>query len=346
MIISASYKTDIPTFYGEWFQNRLAAEYCMMVTPHNRRAYRISLEPDQVDGFVFWTKNLGPFLDKLTIVSDRGYPFMIEYTVNEYPRSVEFSVVDSERSVQHIRFIAERYGPRAVVWRYDPILVSSVTPIDFHKSSFEKLAAALEGATDEVVISFAQIYRKTQRNMTQAAKDAGVTWEDPPDEVKFALSEDLAKMAATRGMQLTMCSQDQFLAPGVKPARCVDAARLSDIAGHSIPAELRGNRPECGCYASKDIGEYDTCPHGCVHCYAVQNRDPANPPSVTHTRHTFILPFHLLKPSLLAYSRVSDRAGHGEACFHRQNYPGDPAGLFAGQENRGPTHVPGGAFGA
>ena len=275
MIISASYKTDIPTFYGEWFQNRLAAGYCMMVNPYNRRAYRISLEPDQVDGFVFWTKNLGPFLDKLTIVSDRGYPFMIEYTVNEYPRSVEFSVVDSERSVQHIRFIAERYGPRAVVWRYDPILVTSVTPIDFHKSSFEKLAAALEGATDEVVISFAQIYRKTQRNMTQAAKDAGFTWEDPPDEVKFALSEDLAKMAATRGMQLTMCSQDQFLAPGVKPARCVDAARLSDIAGHSIPAELRGNRPECGCYASKDIGEYDTCPHGCVYCYAVQNRDLA-----------------------------------------------------------------------
>ena len=139
MIISASYKTDIPTFYGEWFQNRLAAGYCMMVNPYNRRAYRISLEPDQVDGFVFWSKNLGPFLDKLTIVSDRGYPFMIEYTVNEYPRSVEFSVVDSERSVQHIRFIAERYGPRAVVWRYDPILVSSVTPIDFHKSSFEKL---------------------------------------------------------------------------------------------------------------------------------------------------------------------------------------------------------------
>ena len=34
-------------------------------------------------------------------------------------------------------------------------------------------------------------------------------------------------------------------------------------------------RPECGCYASKDIGEYDTCPHGCVYCYAVQNRDLA-----------------------------------------------------------------------
>ncbi len=33
MIISASYKTDIPTFYGEWFMNRLQAGYCKMVNP-------------------------------------------------------------------------------------------------------------------------------------------------------------------------------------------------------------------------------------------------------------------------------------------------------------------------
>jgi hypothetical protein len=68
MIISASYKTDIPTFYGEWFKNRLDAGYCRMVNPYNRRAHRVSLERDAVDGFVFLTKNLGPFLDKLAFV--------------------------------------------------------------------------------------------------------------------------------------------------------------------------------------------------------------------------------------------------------------------------------------
>jgi len=34
MIISASYKTDIPAFYGEWFMNRLDAGYCDMVNPY------------------------------------------------------------------------------------------------------------------------------------------------------------------------------------------------------------------------------------------------------------------------------------------------------------------------
>ena len=57
-------------------------------------------------------------------------------------------------------------------------------------------------------------------------------------------------------------------------ARCVDAYRLERVSNKSIPGKSRqkGNRKECGCFASKDIGEYDTCPHGCVYCYAVQNR--------------------------------------------------------------------------
>jgi len=74
-------------------------------------------------------------------------------------------------------------------------------------------------------------------------------------------------------MQLTMCSQSAYSrANGVKEARCIDAQRLSDIAGYRIRAKLKGNRKECGCYESKDIGDYDTCPHGCVYCYAVLDR--------------------------------------------------------------------------
>jgi hypothetical protein len=73
-------------------------------------------------------------------------------------------------------------------------------------------------------------------------------------------------------MQLTVCSQAQFIEPGIEAARCIDAVRMEDVAGRPIRARQKGNRPECACYESRDIGEYDTCPHGCVYCYAVRTR--------------------------------------------------------------------------
>ena len=76
-------------------------------------------------------------------------------------------------------------------------------------------------------------------------------------------------------MKLSLCSQPEFLVNGVVEARCVDAERLSTISSKPIVSRLQGNRPKCGCFFSKDIGDYDTCPHGCVYCYAVQNREVA-----------------------------------------------------------------------
>jgi hypothetical protein len=188
---------------------------------------------------------------------------------------LEFSVVDADRAVAHMKELRARFGPRVAVWRYDTVVFSSLTPPAFHRQNFQRLASALEGTTDEVIISFAQIYKKTRRNMEWAAREFGFAWEDPADSVKYELAGELAEIARQYGMQLAICSQKAYLAPGAAEARCVDIQRLSDVAGRPVMARLKGNRPECGCFASRDIGEYDTCPHGCVYCYAVMNRELA-----------------------------------------------------------------------
>lgn len=275
MIISASYRTDIPAFYGAWFMKRLEAGFCRVENPYSGLPYRVSLRREDVDGFVFWTKNLTPFMDSLATVRERGFPFIVEYSITGYPRQLEFSVVDSDRAVTHIRRLAADYGGRVPVWRYDPILFTSLTPPDFHRENFTRLAAALAGATDEVVISFAQIYQKTRRNLTWAAGKFDFTWDDPPDAVKLELAAELTTIAQQHRMRLTVCSQNQYIVPGAAAARCVDAGRLADVAGKSIRAPVKGNRPDCACHLSRDIGAYDTCPHGCVYCYAVRDRDLA-----------------------------------------------------------------------
>lgn len=294
MIVSASYRTDIPAFYGEWFMHRLRAGYCHVFNPYSRKPYTVDLRPAAVDGFVFWTKNLTPFLARLDEVNALGYPFVVQYTINAYPRELEASVIDSARPVQHMHRLARDFSPLCPVWRYDPILVSSLTPEQFHVDQFSRLAAALEGATNEAVISFAQVYEKSQLNLNIAAAREHFTWRDPADAAKLALAARFVDIAASHGMTLTVCSQRTYTVPGALPARCIDAARLTALAGHRITAPTKGNRAECLCHESRDIGEYDTCPHGCVYCYAVRA------PAVARRRfreHDPLSPF-LCQPAL------------------------------------------------
>ena len=275
MIISASVRTDIPAFYGTWMMARLAAGYCLARNPFSQKPYRVSLLPGDADAFVFWTKNIGPFLKHLPEVRDRGFPFLVQHTLNGYPRALETSVIDARRTAESARSLASAFGPKVLVWRYDTLVFSSLTPAAFHLENFGRLAESLRGATDEVVISFAQLYAKTRRRLDAAAKAENFTWWDPPAEEKRALASQLADIARGNGMRLSLCSQKELLAPGVHEARCADADRLADIAGRPILARLRGNRPPCGCFETRDIGDYDTCPHGCVYCYAVRSPELA-----------------------------------------------------------------------
>ncbi len=275
MIVSASYRSDIPAFYGAWFLKRLEAGFCRVVNPYGGQVVELALTPEAVAGFVFWTRNPGPFRAGLAEVARRGFPFVVQITATGYPRALEASVLPPERSVALVGEIHRRYGPRAAVWRYDPVLITSATTPDWHRRNFTALARAFTGKTDEVVFSFTQIYAKTRSNLDRAAHSHGFTWDDPPEADKRALLVELAAIARELGLKPTLCAQPNLVGAGLEPARCIDAERLSDIAGRPIAARAKGNRPGCLCAESRDIGAYDSCPHGCVYCYAVRRPELA-----------------------------------------------------------------------
>ena len=275
MIVSASYRTDIPAFYGDWFLGRVAEGFCRTVNPFNGRVVEIPLARDRVDGIVFWTRNAGPFLAGLEQLSAAGYPFVVQYTLTGYPRPLERSVAPLEASLETMRRIARRYGPRALVWRYDPVMLTSLTPPEWHRETFARLVSALAGSTDEVVLSFVQVYAKTKANSDRAAERFGFSWWDPAPDEKQALLRDLAAIAREAGLAASLCAQSELLGAGLGEARCIDAARLSDLAGRPIAAETKGNRPGCRCARSRDVGAYDTCPQGCIYCYAVRRPEIA-----------------------------------------------------------------------
>jgi len=271
MIVSASYRTDIPAYYGDWFLNRLAAGFADVRNPYGGKPYRVDLRPDAVSGFVFWTRNPQPFTAALERVREMDLPFVVQMTVTGYPRGLEQGTPALAAAEDALLRLADRWGPRAVVWRYDPVLLTEAMPEAWHLERIAGLARRFEGAVDECVLSFAQIYAKSRRNLNKA----GVAWTDPPASEKRRILGGLARIAAGAGIGATVCAAPDLAGPGLPPARCIDAARLSDVAGGTIKAKTKGARPGCLCAESRDIGAYDACGQGCVYCYANASRDAA-----------------------------------------------------------------------
>ncbi len=74
MIITASRRTDIPSYYSDWFFIRLKAKYLYVRNPFNpSQVKRINLTPENVDGIVFCTKNPMPMMDRLDLLGEYAF---------------------------------------------------------------------------------------------------------------------------------------------------------------------------------------------------------------------------------------------------------------------------------
>jgi DNA repair photolyase len=284
MIISASRRTDIPAFYSRWFMNRLAAGHVQVRNPFNAAQTRhVSLEPGEVDAIVFWTRDASPLLPHLPELDRRGHAYYFQYTVTGYPRALERSVPRPEAAVETFKRLAGALGPRRVLWRYDPVLLSALTDVDEHRRLFASLAKSLAGHTGRVTISFADFYRKTARNL--AAVD-GLAAEDiaARPEALENLCRFMAEAARDAGMEILTCSEAVDLSHlGIGHAACVDGELLREVFGLELKAAKdKTQRPDCRCVASVDIGAYDTCLHGCTYCYATANRQAAQRNAARH----------------------------------------------------------------
>ena len=284
MIISASRRTDIPAFYGEWFMNRLKAGEVLVRNPRvPRRVSRVPLSRNLVDCLVFWSKNPAPMREHLAWLHHEGWPLYVQFTLTPYGADVEPGLPPRPRLLDTFRGLADVLGPDRVVWRYDPVLLSAEYPAVRHLEAFDGMSRALAGYTRRCVFSFVDMYR-CNRHFLRAVTDG-----EPGQESLRALATKLAALAAARGLSLAACSEDLDLSGcGVERAACIDRALIERITGAPVRARKDpGQRAHCGCVESVDIGAYDTCLHACRYCYARSNsgrvadnarlHDPASP---------------------------------------------------------------------
>ena len=264
-VISASRRTDIPAFYAEWFKQALDRGEVQVKNPFGGGWQQVSLRPEAVSAIVFWTKDFGPLMGAVEELCRRGYLFYVHFTITGLPRCLEPRVPCAEAAIRQFRELARRLGPEKMQWRFDPIVISGELTAAETRERFRRLSAELEGMTRRCYTSFVHLYKKVERNLAAA----GIERPDPPRMLKEELLGRMAGIAAERGMKLFVCCDDLLVGGEVRKAKCVDPEILEKIGAKvARPVRWAPSRPGCGCMQSTDIGAYDTCPHGCVYCYA------------------------------------------------------------------------------
>lgn len=261
MIISASRRTDIPAFYSDWLLNRLRAGFVMTRNPFNAaQVRRVALSPDEVDCLVLWTKDPGPVLDRLDDLDALGYRYYFQFTLTAYEKELEPGLRDKQALLEDFRRLSERIGSHRVRWRYDPIVLCEGWDIPRHRAAFARLCTELAGYTEDVTISFVDEYEKLKSPLIRSLSEGEMT----------ALAGSFAEIAGVHGLPVkTCCEKLDLTGFGVKRASCIDGALVERLVGHPLKIKPdRGQRPGCGCVSSVDIGAYNTCPGGCVYCYA------------------------------------------------------------------------------
>jgi len=282
MIISVSRRCDIPRFQFDWFLERLNEGFIEIANPYNaNQISRVSLLLNDVDAFAFWTRDPKHILANTDELEKRGYPFYVMVSLTNYPNILEPNMPPAPEVINTIKELSRKIGKDRVIWRYDPIILTSATDVDFHRRNFAALAQNLKGAVNRVIISIYDEYKKAAKRLNeleQAGKllmiNAGnVNVEDINVKNNFHdMLASLAKSAQANSMHIQSCAEkENFSSLGIKPGACVDASLIEKIRGGACAEQTKRDkyqRPFCLCCQSKDIGAYNTCAAHCVYCYA------------------------------------------------------------------------------
>ena len=225
----------------------------------------VRLKPEEVHSLVLWSKNFQPFLES-EISKNESYRWYFNFSLVDCPEWEPF-VPPIEKRLNQLKEICQRWSPRQVNWRFDPIVLWDDGWKD-NLHSFQSIAdLCAKLAIPRCTVSFVTWYAKVKKRVALA----GLNFFDPPMEQKLEIIDRMSRICIERYIRLESCCNEELLQnPGISRGSCVNGAVLSELAGEPC-SQTRdtGQRSGCGCTKSSDIGSYAmTCPHGCVYCYA------------------------------------------------------------------------------
>lgn len=292
-VISASRATDIPAFHGSWFIEALRRGYCIWTNPFNSKQKQY-VSFANVKAIVFWSKNPEPFLRYLPEIDQMGIKYYFQYTINDYKvENFEPNIPPLKERMQTFMKLSHKLGKDCVIWRFDPLILTDGLTVDKLIKKIKNIGDILHKHTSKFVFSFVDIekYRKVKHSL----KRENVNYREWQESDMIEAAEKIANLCTEWGIKAATCGEHYNLTRfGIQKNKCIDNELLLAITDNSpellrlydkakyvrqilfdeflIDKEIllkdQGQRNECRCVPSKDIGMYDTCSHFCVYCYA------------------------------------------------------------------------------
>ena len=242
----------------------------------------------------------------IDVIDASGRNYYFQFTLNDYDaEKIEPRVPPLEERIETFKRLAKRLGRDRVVWRFDPLILSDSLTIAKLLEKVERLGDRLAESTSCLVFSFIDIaaYKKVAANLERGGIKAR---EFQPGEME-EIAARIGELAKGWGIKAATCGEIKDLERfGIEHNRCIDDRLIVKCFSHDIElmkfvgarfvqgdftseseyeqtdrwevddkgykrSKDKGQREACGCIMSKDIGEYNTCPHLCHYCYANVN---------------------------------------------------------------------------
>ena len=299
-IISASRSTDIPAFYSDWFFDRLKQGYIKWKNPFNGVPLYVSFKNTRL--IVFWSKNPKPILNHLNYLDENNINYYFQYTLNDYESDgLEKNVPSIDSRIETFIQLSQRIGKDKIIWRFDPYILTETTGVDELLKKTEFIGDKLKEYTNKFVFSFADIhsYKKVENNLNKES----VAFVEFDDNSMNQLAFGLMELNKKWNFEIGTCAEKiELNRYNISHNKCIDDDLIIKLFStdlelmNSMGVEIqeptifepfskisknrllkdKGQRELCGCMFSKDIGQYNTCPHECLYCYANTSKEVAH----------------------------------------------------------------------
>lgn len=282
-IISASRRTDMPSFFYDWLQEALAKGFVEIPNPmFPNKIYNVDLKPENVHSIVLWSKNFRNVLENPRHLED--YNIYFQYTINNYSKFLEPNAPEYKETVSILEGLLEKFKPEQFNIRFDPVVISTkgeVNPTPYMPekariTAFERLCRDLKILGMEncrLTTSYLSMYGHVKNKIGRSGLD--IINFDEDKQISFFTQ--MVEIAHKYGFSLYSCASPILeKVKGINRGHCIDGELLEKLFGGKVKkSKDSGQREACGCTYSREIGVYSKsvngmkCLHGCKYCYVI-----------------------------------------------------------------------------